>query len=118
MAKQVIVMGVGISNGLWVSSDCLFWYPITSGKQPQTAGSAWTGASAAENAAIQSGSVLEERTSIAMPYNNDASSNESALVQYWTNRNAQIAGRGPTQAQGTYYDPAGGGWVAGPPTEK
>jgi hypothetical protein len=115
MSKQIIVMGVGISNGLWVPSDCLFWFPITSGKQPQTAGSAWTGASAAENAAIQSGAVLEERTTIQLPYNNDATANETSLLQYWTNRNAQINGRGPAQAQGTYYDPASGGWTAGPP---
>jgi hypothetical protein len=109
-------MGVGISNGLWVPSDCLFWYPITSGMAPTTTGSAWAGASAAENTAIQNGTVLEERTTIQLPYNNDANANEISLLQYWTNRNAQIAGRGPHQAQGTYYDPAGGGWVAGPAT--
>ncbi|MDE2102348.1 MAG: hypothetical protein KGL39_34195 [Patescibacteria group bacterium] len=110
MAKQIIVLNKSISE-TEVSYEVLFWHPITSGMQSQTNGSQWAGASTTENDAIKAGTVLEEAHSFSFPAGIAAANIEAVLQQAWSNRNGQLAGVGPAQYNGTYYDPTGGGWA-------
>lgn len=110
MAKQIIALQQS-SNGTDVSYQVAFWFPITSGAQTQTAGSAWTGASAAENQAIQNGSVKEEIVGYTFPVGTPATAIKAILQQAWTERNAQINGVGPNQFYGVFFDSVTG-WSA------
>lgn len=110
MAKQIIVLQQN-SNGTDVNIQAVMWYPITSGAQQQN-GSQWSGASAAEIAAIQSGAVLEEVRNFAFPVGTPAAAIKAVLQQAWTDRNAHIAGIGPNVYYGIYYDPTATGWSA------
>jgi hypothetical protein len=114
-AKQIIVLGKSQTE-TEVTYNVLFWFPITSKPQPQTTGSAWTpvtgistGAAAAENTAIQNGTVKEESYSFSFPVGTPVATIEAYLQQAWTNRNAQIAGVGAYQYYGSYYDGAAWG---------
>lgn len=110
MAKQVIALSKS-EAGILTTYEVAFWFPITTGAEAQTNGSVWSGASAAENTAIQNGSVREKVESFSFPTGVAASVIEGFLQQYWTNMNAQINGVGPKQIYGSYYDPAAGGWT-------
>lgn len=109
MAKQVIVLTKSSSESE-VTYTCAMWYAITSGIRTQTAGSAWVpngssaGASAAENTAIQNGTVLEEVQTFTFPVSTPSADMEAYILQAWTNRNAQINGVGPNQYYGTFHD--------------
>ena len=106
-AKQVIVLQQS-TNGAQTCYKVANWYAITTGMQAQTSGSAWSGASAAENTAIQNGSVLEEVQTTCFPVGQDVTSIKSVLLKNWAVRNSQINGIGPAQYQGVYYDSATG----------
>jgi hypothetical protein len=110
MSKQIIILGVSTTPVINAVS-AVFWYPITSGKQTVTGVSAWSGASAAENSAIQSGSVLEEQRNFDFPVGLPAATIKSFLLQYWTNRNTQLNGVGPALFSGVYDDSVTG-WSA------
>jgi hypothetical protein len=107
--KQIIVLSQQ-SNGIQVNYNVLFWYPITLNPVTQTAGSAWVpsgtsaGASAAENSAIQAGTIREEGGSFSFPVGTPVAAIESVLQQAWAKRNAQIAGQGANQFYGSWYD--------------
>jgi hypothetical protein len=110
MAKQIIVLGAS-QNSLWTSVNAVLWFPITSGVKAQTTGSAWAGASAPENAAIQAGTVLEEQGSFNFPTGLAVASIKDFLLTYYARRNAQINGVG----QGLYagvFDDSVTGWSA------
>lgn len=96
---KVIVLGKSTS-GAWDTFNFLFWFDITSGAKASLNGSAWANATAADNAAIQNGSVLEEAQSITFPAGL-AAANGPAVQAYidraWTNRNSEIGGVGPGQ---------------------
>jgi len=94
MAKQIIVLGVS-TTPLLNNINCVFWYPITSSAKAVSGISTWPGASAAENAAIQNGSVLEETGSFQIPVGFGSVNTKAFLLQYWTNRNTQLNGVGP-----------------------
>ena len=111
MAKQIIILDE-VSNGTNVSVNTAFWYPIASGLRVQTNGSIWSGASAAENLAIQTGTVREEIQSFTFAIGTPAATIKSVFLQVWTARNAQINGIGPNQHFGIFYDPGAGGWSA------
>ena len=91
--------------------SCVFWYPISSGGLAQASGSAWSGASAGENTAIQNGSVLEEQQTFQFPVGTTPANIEAQLLQLWTNRNTQLGGKGPAQFAGVFNDSATG-WSA------
>jgi hypothetical protein len=117
VAKQIIILGSQIQDGSSAILTYAFWFPITSGQQKRDSGSAWPGASVEENAAIQSGDVLEELGSYQAPRGGDAAVVEGILLQLWTNRNAEIAGKGPASFAGMFYDDATGWGGTAPPTK-
>jgi hypothetical protein len=108
--KQVIVIQQS-TNGDQVCYQVANWYPISSGAQAQTAGSRWTGASTAENTAIQNGSVLEEVNQRCFPVAQDVTTIKATLQRFWAVRNGQIGGIGPAQFQGVFFDSVSG-WSA------
>src|SRR6185437_3509073 len=102
-AKQIIVLGES-QNGTTVTIQAAFWYPITAGALAQTKGSVWTGASAAENTAIQNGSVLEEVQNFTFPVGATPTTIKDVLNKAWTQRNTALAGIGPNQFNGIFFD--------------
>lgn len=109
-AKQIIVLGQS-QNGTTVTISAAFWYPITTGALAQTKGSVWTGASAAENTAIQNGTVLEEVQNFTFPVNTTATTIKDVLNKAWTQRNTALGGVGPNQFNGIFFDSVTG-WSA------
>jgi hypothetical protein len=114
MAAEIIILSVTQTESeLQVS--CLFWFAITSGVRTQTAGSAWVasgssaGASAAQNSAIQAGTILEESHNFTFPIGTSQATVENYLQQAWTNRNGQINGVGPNLYYGAYWN--GSAWA-------
>lgn len=107
--KRIIVLTKNGSESE-VTYSVLFWFSITSGIRTQSAGSLWVpngssvGASAAENTAIQNGTVLEESQSFTFPVSTPVADIENVLLQAWTNRNTQINGVGPNQFYGAFND--------------
>lgn len=110
MAKQIVVLGQS-QNGTSINISAIFWYPITSGLQTRTSGSSWNGATAAENTAIQNGSVLEEMGSYSFPVGTNATTIKDVLNKAWAQRNATIGGIGPATYNGVFFD-SGTGWSA------
>jgi hypothetical protein len=106
-AKQIIVVQQS-ANGAQQCYTVANWYAITTGLQAQTKGSAWSGASAAENTAIQNGSVLEEVNTTCFPVGQDVGSIKLVLQKYWSVRNGEIGGIGPAQFQGVFFDSVSG----------
>jgi hypothetical protein len=111
MAKQVIVMGYEQDSQQTVY-DCLFWYPMASGLKPQASGSAWPGASTAENQAILNGSIVEIRQAVTVPTGIQLTSLEDVIQRIWTNKNAALSGIGANKFQGSYWD--GSAWTIVP----
>ena len=103
MAKQIIVTSYS-QNDTSMTIGCVFWYPITQGAKAQASGSTWSGASTAENQAIQNGSVLEEGQSFSFPVSAAVTTIKDVLNKAWTQRNNAIAGIGPAQYFGVFYD--------------
>lgn len=107
--KQIVVLTQQASESE-VTYSILFWFSITSGVRTQTAGSAWVasgtsaGASAAENTAIQNGTVFEEQHTFTFPVSTPAATIEATLQQAWANRNAQINGVGQNKFYGFFWD--------------
>lgn len=102
-AKQIIVLGQQ-QTGTEIVINVVFWYPITSGALAQTKGSAWTGASAAENTSIQNGSVLEEGQSFSFPVGTTSTTIKDVLNKAWTQRNTALGGVGPNMFNGIFFD--------------
>lgn len=110
MAKRIIVLDRNQSETS-IIYNCLFWFPVTSGLQPQTSGSRWVavtggtaGASVAENDAIKAGSVKEESVSFSFPKGVVIGTIQDFVLAAWTNRNIQINGVGPYERMGTFND--------------
>lgn len=110
MAKELIVLTRN-SNGTEETFSVAMWYSITSGALPVTSNSAWSGASSAENTAIQNGSVIEEVRSFTFPVGTPSSAIKATLQQAWTERQAQLGGVGPAVYQGVFFD-SSTGWSA------
>jgi hypothetical protein len=109
-AKQIIVLGQQ-QTGTQIVINVVFWYPITSGALAQTKGSLWVGASAAENTAIQNGTVLEESQSFDFPVGTTATTIKDVLNKAWTQRNTALGGVGPNMFNGIFFDSVSG-WSA------
>jgi|SRR6185437_326340 len=110
MAKQIIALTKS-TDGTTLSVTAAMWFPITAGAKPVTANSAWTGASAAENTAIQNGSVLEEVRTFSFSVGEAAATIKATMQQAWTARNGQLNGIGPNVYNGIFFDSATG-WSA------
>lgn len=115
MAKEWICLGKSNSGSEDIYS-LLLWIPVAAGRKAQANGSVWADASPAEDAAIQSGAVIEEQTSVALPAGLDLISNGTAVqavfLQAWTIRAGQINNNGPAEYAGIYYDPTANPQVA------
>jgi hypothetical protein len=110
MAKEIIVL-TQTSDGTNQTYQFAFWFPVTQGAAPQLTGSQWTGATTAENTAIQNGTVKEEIYVHTFPVGTSTTAIKTVVNQAWTARNVQIAGVGPNQFFGTFFDSATG-WSA------
>lgn len=93
MSKRVIVLGTTF-DPVVSTINAVFWYPIASTPVPTVGSSLWALASVAEVTALQAGTVIEEGRSFQYPTGLSSVSIEAFLLQYWTNRNTQIAGTG------------------------
>lgn len=106
---KVIVLGKS-NSGAWDTINLLFWFDISSGQLARTAGSQWPNATAADNAAIQSGAVLEEPQSMNFPAGFAAANGaavEAYIAQAWNNRQAELNGVGPAQFVNITESPTG-----------
>jgi hypothetical protein len=103
MAKQIILINGGKTRDQ-LTYQVAFWYPISSQAQTKTNGSIWTGATTAENTAIQNGSVLEEVEPFNFPGSTTLGTIKDTLSSRWVTRNSQIAGVGPNQYVGIFFD--------------
>lgn len=107
--KRIIVL-TSSSNGVELNVSGVMWFVITTGARPQTSGSLWiasgtsSGASTAENTAIQNGTIYEEVFSRSFPVGTATATIQSALIQAWIDRNAQINGNGANVFYGVAYD--------------
>jgi len=110
MAVKRIIVLTQNSSETEINYSGLFWIPITSGVRIQTAGSAWvangtsTGAAAAENTAIQNGTISEIGWNFSFPVGTAVATIEAFLQQAWTNKNAQVNAIGANQYYGSWYD--------------
>jgi hypothetical protein len=109
-AKQIVVLGQ-TQSATQITVNVVFWYPITAGALPRSAGSLWNGASAAENTAIQNGTVLEESQSFSFPVGTATTTIKDVLNKAWTQRNNALGGTGPNQFNGIFFDSIAG-WSA------
>lgn len=109
MATQIIITGA-VNGGVMSSMTVVFWYPVTVGAKAVAGVSAWASASAAENTAIQNGSIIEEVQTFQFPSGLSAANVEAFLNQYFTNRNAQINNIGPGLFANIGYN--GIAWIA------
>lgn len=109
-AKQIVVLGQ-TQTATQITVNVVFWYPITTGALAKTSGSVWVGASAAENTAIQAGTVLEEQQSFNFPVGATSVTIKDVLNKAWTQRNNALGGIGPNQFNGIFFDSIAG-WSA------
>jgi hypothetical protein len=110
MAKQVIAL-TQVSNGTMMTISAAFWYVITSGKKTTANASLWSGASAADNIAIQNGDVIEEVQNFPFPIGSLPTTVKDVLAANWNKRNSQINGVGPNLYNGIFLDSVTG-WSA------
>src|SRR5690349_14296269 len=107
--KQIIVLDESTSE-TQVIYRAAFWFPLTFNPVSQTAGSVWVasgisvGASAAENLAIQNGTIKEETRDFSFPVGTPVAAIQAVLQQAWAKRNAQIGGQGANQFYGSFFD--------------
>jgi hypothetical protein len=111
MAKQIIVLTQS-SDGTNVTYQFAFWFPITAGiTQQPTVTSQWAGASTGDNTAIQNGTIKEEIYLHTFPIGTSTATIKAVVNQAWTLRNTQLAGIGPNQFFGVFFDSVNG-WSA------
>jgi len=100
MAKRAIILDV---SGQTVR--VVLWADVPAARQAKYANAAssiWTGASAAENTALQNGSVAEKVVTVATDGGAaQIKTTIQALWQYWQN---DVSNINPWQYQGTYWD--------------
>lgn len=110
MAKQIIVM-ITEQSGIDLNVQVALWYPVTSGMKPGASASQWSGASAAENSAIQAGTVIEEIKWFWFPAGIDTTTIKNTVAKHYANKNGIQNGVGPNIWFGVYDDSATG-WSA------
>jgi hypothetical protein len=115
MAKQAIILTVARGSGGDVDVTWLFWLPVPAGQQiplTLTTVSAWTGATAVDNTAIQNGTVIEEVHEAQFPVSMTKAQIQAAIVAAYNTRTAQFAARqNPNQYFGIFFDSVTG-WSA------
>ncbi len=111
MAKQIIILGVSNSQ-TDTSVNFIMWFPVTTVAdrvpRPNTA-SAWSGASAAEIADLQSGAVVERQMSERFPSGTTAAQIKALLEKRHAVELAAF--QPPGKFQGIFFDSVAG-WSA------
>ncbi len=111
MAKQIIVLGVSNSQ-TDTMVNFIMWFPVTNAADRVTRAnmlSAWSGASPAEIADLQSGAVVERQFSERFPSGTGVVTIKTMLQQRYT---AELAAfQPPGRFQGVFFDSATG-WSA------
>lgn len=86
----------------------LMWADVPAARQSHYANasavSAWSGAQAADNTALQNGSVVELKTSQRIPTGASLAAIQAFLAAKWTDYQAQINSYNPWQRYGTTWD--------------
>lgn len=108
MPKQIIVLDTNPSAGGAFVVRCAMWFPVAVGREwpvGSGGGSAFSGASAAEVQAIQTGQVIEEVKQFEFPSTTATAAIKTALVNSYNSRNTFLATQ-PFKGQyyGVYYD--------------
>jgi hypothetical protein len=115
MAKQIIIQRVAKGPGGDLDIQYLFWLAVPTGQEiplAATVTSAWTGASALENTALQNGTVIEEAHETQVPTGTTKAAIENGLLNHFNNRQAQLNARqNPNQYYGVFFDSVTG-WSA------
>ncbi len=108
MAKQIIILGVSNSQTDTVVSF-IMWFPVAgvADRVPRPNSlSAWSGASAAEIADLQSGAIVERQFSEKFPSGTPVATIKSMLQQRYT---AELAAfQPPGKFQGVSFDSVAG----------
>jgi hypothetical protein len=113
-AKQIITLETNTADGGQISVRVAMWFPVTAGKElprPDMLKSAWSGASAGEMTALQTGTVVEETRTFNFPNSYTVTQIKAALVAAYATRATYLATL-PFQGQyyGIFYD--GATWSA------
>jgi len=109
--KRVIALST-TPNGSSIIILAAFWYNITTGITAKpTASSQWSGATAADNTAIQNGTVIEEIEPFPFPLGVQGTTIKDVLLSRWNVRNGELNGQGPNVYYGIFNDSVSG-WSA------
>lgn len=126
MSKEIIVLEVSKPNGSDLNVHWLFWlYPVSGREVPLPVQhnndgsvsatpiySIWRGASTADQAALGSGTTIEEEYSAQYPAGSTKAQIQADLVSKYNARAAQLASQqNPNQFYGVFFDSATG-WSA------
>ena len=107
MAKEIIILDVNRGPGGDLDLRSIFWFPVVTGREvPRpAAASAYTGATAAEIALIQSGAVIEEVLEFQVPQGTTPAQVKAELESRYATRAANLAALpNPNQYYGIYWD--------------
>lgn len=113
MAKQIIILDQ--VSGPSTSFRYLFWAAVPLARQPFYANpgakSIWTGASAAENTALQLGQVVEKGDVYSVPTGATIAAIKASLQTMWAAYQATITASNHWSQYGTFWD--GTTWTTG-----
>jgi len=117
MAKEIIILDdLSQGDGTQMIVEALLWLVGPTNPVPGPNASLWSKASAAENAAIQNGSVIEEKVQVVVPINAQFADIANALSERWSLRQAywnQFKGGGFLANMFTDPNIQGGVWQQG-----
>jgi hypothetical protein len=110
---EIIILQISPGSTGDTVFNYLYWIPIsTAAAIPTTSSSAWTGATVAENQAIQNGTILEENRIGTAFASMTLGQIETNLVNGWNTENTRISNlQNPMQYYGSIYD--GTSWTLG-----
>ena len=117
-AKRIIILDNRTQTNIGTEAPKTYraalWADVPAARQPfyvTTASSAWTGASGADTAAIQTGAVAERVVTASLPFNVTLLQAQAVLQQMWTDYQAEITAANPWNRYGSFWD--GATWTAG-----
>jgi len=91
----------------------VFWADVPTARQLHFADpnkkSAWPDATAADNQALQNGSVMEQTGTLRYQQGTGMAAIQAAMQQQWTDFQARVSNTNPWQRYGTTWD--GNAWV-------
>lgn len=115
MAKEIIVLETTVDANGNQNIRFAFWFAVSAGKQVPRPGfsSAYRGASSAESASLQAGTVVEQIGSAQYPNGTATATIQADLQSRWTAANTTFqALTSPNQFYGAFWD--GTTWTGAP----